>query len=343
MEYIVEIDSSERDPVKYPNSNDFVANLNKPLYNVSCINLISARIPNSQLLINDGNRQIDLDGNTVLLTKGNYDGTTLATELQTKLSPKVDLVSYDSKTNSITYSNVLASGPEFNFNFYGGSNGFATNSLVGQPANIMGFNYSNVTSVSHTITSNIIDLSGPSAFIIRLTNGADDFNKDVYTDDGVFSFDGDSGGNTDEAKTLSTSYTGRILTRDTPIGGILNYNGTHDPVQYRFHKGPEKSIEKLRIRFYYNNGNKLIPYDFGANNYIIKFNITCDLDKIYSIRNDEPPKAIPPPVKLETLEPPDRVSNKNMLIIAVSVVGLIFGLMILMSSRRQPQGVRASS
>ena len=337
MEYTISIDSSERDPVKYPNSNDFVANLNNPLYNVSCINLLSARIPNSQLLINDGNRQIDLDGTTFLLDKGNYDGTELAAELQAKLLP-LTLVSYDQKTESITYT----ASTDFSFNFYGGSNGFATNSLVGQPANIMGFNYSNVTSVGQTLTSNTIDLSGPSAFILRITNGADDFLPDVYTDDGIFSIGDGTGGNTDEAKTLSTSYTGRILTRDTSIGDILNYNGTHDPMTYRFHKGPEKSIQNLRFRIYYNNGNKLIPYDFGASNYIMKFNITCELDKIYSIRNDEPPKAIPPPVKLETLEPLDRVSNKKMITIVISIVGLVFGLMILLSSRPQPRGGQAS-
>ena len=340
MEYTVEFDSSERDPIKYPNSNDFVVNLSKPLYNVNLINLISARIPNPQVLINDGNKQFDFDGSTIILEKGNYTATALATELQTKLLPTVDNVSYVSKTNSITYSNI--GGTDFTFNFYGGSNGFATNSLVGTPANIMGFNHSNVTSTSNTLTSNTIDLSGPSSFIVRITNGADDFTKAVYMDDGVFSF-GDSPVLTDDSPPLSTSYTGRVLTRDVAIGSILDYNGTHDPLQYEFHKGPEKSIQRLRLRIYYNNGNKLIPYDFGANNFVLKFDIKCELDKIYSMINDEMPPDIPPPVTLQTLEPDDRVSNKRMITIVISVIGLVFGLMILMSSKRQPQGVQASS
>lgn len=53
--YTLDIDSSERNPVEYPNPSDYVIELNNYIYNVKKISLISARIHSSQLLINDRN------------------------------------------------------------------------------------------------------------------------------------------------------------------------------------------------------------------------------------------------------------------------------------------------
>ena len=47
--HTLDIDSGERDPVLYPNVADYVVHLKNPIYDVSKISLISARIHNSQL------------------------------------------------------------------------------------------------------------------------------------------------------------------------------------------------------------------------------------------------------------------------------------------------------
>jgi hypothetical protein len=53
--HTLDIDSGERDPILYPNVADYVVHLKNPIYDVTKISLISARIHNSQLLINDYN------------------------------------------------------------------------------------------------------------------------------------------------------------------------------------------------------------------------------------------------------------------------------------------------
>ena len=47
--HTLDIDSGERDPVLYPNVADYVVHLKNPIYDVTKISLISARIHNSQL------------------------------------------------------------------------------------------------------------------------------------------------------------------------------------------------------------------------------------------------------------------------------------------------------
>jgi len=329
MEYIVDFDSSERNPELYPNTNDFVVNLNTPLYNVTNMDLVSARFPLSQLLINDGNKYIDIDDTKYDLLNGSFsNGTDLASNLQARLSTTnftVDSVVFHSNTNSMTYSNT-AGTDNFTFNFFGGEDGFATTSNIGTPANILGFNNSNISSSGFSLTSNVVDIGGPSNIIIRLTNGSEDLQKTLYVDNSNLT-------------PLTTHFMGRISTSDVPLNGILDYNGYDDPVTHYFHRGPETSIDQLRIRIYWNNGNKLIPYDFGASNIFLKFKVKCSLDKIYNIKDDKPPPDDPPPVKIQSLNPIDRLDHKKKLMFIAAIVLLVLGLILIsmLGSRPQPR------
>ena len=119
--YILDIDSSERDPLKYTSPNDYVINLNRRMYNVTNIKLISAIIPNSQLLINKGNKQFDVGtGNTVILPEGTwsngYDFASNLTDSLTNFSGTDDItVTYEQNTQALTFT---SSGPDFSFDFY---------------------------------------------------------------------------------------------------------------------------------------------------------------------------------------------------------------------------------
>ena len=55
------IDSSQRDPVKYANPNDYVISLESPVYDISQIKLVSARIPTPQFLICENNNTFNLE------------------------------------------------------------------------------------------------------------------------------------------------------------------------------------------------------------------------------------------------------------------------------------------
>lgn len=334
--YILDIDSSERDSVLYPDPNNYTVKLNRPLYDVKNIKLVSARVPNSQLLINSGNKQFDVGvGNTIVLHEGTWSsGEALASNLTDNMTNFDGLsnnisVTYDSNTQALTFTNSDSS--QFTFDFYGGSNGYATSSSVGTPASVLGFSQANVTSsASGVLVSNVIDLTGPPSLIMSLSGGADDFFKEIFVNGGTFSVDDNSYDDT-ITSALQSTYIGRILTNN--IGDIVRQTKYDDPVEHKFWRGSNKQIDQLTIKFYYNNGTKLIPYEFGLRNHILKFEIDCSLEKLKTLEIEDKDISvqIPPPVELQ--ERP-RIFNKKQrtTYIIVSVV-LILGLLLLAFKR----------
>lgn len=331
--YILDVDSGERDPTVYPSPNEYTVKLNRPLYNVKEISLISARLPLTQYLINDGNRTFDIhDGSaltTVNLDKGTWaSGDSLSSNLTDQLTnynetgDDID-VTYCSNLQSFTFTHSDPTAT-LSFNFYGGDSGYATGSATGTPASVLGFDGSNVASVSNVLTSNVIDLSGPQSLVLSLSSGSDQFNTDVFVNGGTFSFDSMQFNDTN-AKALQSTYIGRILTNG-PIGSVMNYKCKDDPVKYAFWKGPEKQIDEFTIRFYYNNGTKLVPYDFNSRNHILKFEIRCSLDKFNNLESEDKSIPLPPPVELNSKP---RYTKQQRTVYIIIGIALVVGLVLL--------------
>ena len=295
--YTLDIDSSERDPVSFPNPGDYVVELRHPIYDVKKLSIVSARIHASQLLINDRNNTFSINTTTVTLGNGNYSGRTLSAELDTKL-PGGITSSYDKDANDITFT---GSAP-FTFEFYGGDNGFATGSDgFTTPHDILGLPASNVTSVNNTLKTGSLNLQGPDALVIKISNGADELNKTVYSD--------------------TPFYTGRILM----CGDVVNYSGADDAVEHNFDTGTQ-NISKLRIQFFYSSNNRLIPYDFRNANHILKLNIECSTDKLYTTPKVVKDFSLPPPVRIPEMEDPDRWKG-YVYIFLIVFIGLAFILL----------------
>jgi hypothetical protein len=298
--YTLDIDSSERDPVSYPNPGDYVVELRHPIYDVKKLSIVSARIHASQLLVNDNNNTFSINNTNTIITldNGNYSGRTLATELDTKLTGIT--VAYDKDKNDITFTG----SSEFTFNFYGGTNGYHSSVAVDgktTPHDILGLPASNVTSTKNTLTTGSVNLQGPDALIIKISNGADELNKTVYSD--------------------TPFYTGRILM----CGDVINYSGSDDAVEHNFDTGTQ-NISKLRIQFFYSSNNRLIPYNFRNANHILKLNIECSTDKLYTTPKVVKDFSLPPPVRIPEMEDPDRWKG-YVYIFLIVFVGLAFILL----------------
>ena len=292
--YTLDIDSSERDPVSFPNPGDYVVELRHPIYDVKKLSIVSARIHASQLLINDRNNTFSINTTTVTLGNGNYSGRTLSAELDTKL-PGGITSSYDKDANDITFT---GSAP-FTFEFYGGDNGFATGSDgFTTPHDILGLPASNVASVNNTLKTGSLNLQGPDALIIKISNGADELTKTVYSD--------------------TPFYTGRILM----CGDVINYSGADDAVEHNFDTGAQ-NISKLRIQFFYSSNNRLIPYDFRNANHILKLNIECSTDKLQNVPKVDKKFELPPPIRIPSIEDPNRW-NGMIYIFAIIAAGIFF-------------------
>lgn len=326
--YTLDIDSGERDPVSYPNPGDYVVELRHPIYDVKKLSIVSARIHASQFLINDRNKTFDfvIHGSsdtvvTVTLTPGNYSGKTLAAELQTKVNAALGgsygsapiEFTYDKDKNEIAITSLSSAAPagsEFSFKFYDGVNGYHSSvatsgyttphDIFGLAANNVRSNTTNLEAQGLLITGSL-NLQGPDALIIKISNGADELNKTVYSD--------------------TPFYTGRILM----CGDVINYSGSDDAVEHNFDTGTQ-NISKLRIQFFYSSNNRLIPYDFRNANHILKLNIECSTDKLYTTPKVVKDFSLPPPVRIPEMEDPDRWKG-YVYIFLIVFVGLAFILL----------------
>ena len=279
--HTLDIDSGERDPVLYSNPSDYVVHLKNPIYDVTKISLISARIHNSQYLIHSRNNQFDVLTNgsttqTVTIPIGNYSGEELAAAINTNCTI-ITGATFDKDTNAITFSGAS----DFTFLFYTGTNGYTsgTNGYT-TPHDVLGLPASNVSSTSSSLETGSINLQGADAIIVKLSSGSDEFNKTVFSE--------------------TPFYTGRILL----CGDVINFSGVDDTVEHNFDSGSQKTISSLRVQFYYSSNNRLIPYDFR--NAILKLAVTCSTDKLENVSKIEEDyiSPLPPPMSIPEIEDP---------------------------------------
>jgi hypothetical protein len=332
--HTLNIDSGERDTNVYPYANSYVVTLDNPIYDISNIKLVSARIPTPQLLTCATNKTFSVDGTVITLDETNYsNGYILAQDLEVKLDPPVSNISsvvFDSDTNALTFSNIGTTNA-FTMEFYTGTNGYLSNtSSVTTPHQLIGFNSNDHDSSAGILVSGAINLSGPNSLILRMTTGSDEFTQTVYTS--------------------TPFYTGHILLDGTDF---INFNGADDTLVHHFHSGTQKMIKDIKIEFFYMSHGRLIPYDFRNQDHILKFEVTGSTDKLENL----PKVPLEEPPKIEKKEPiisiPEVVKNpykwwrKEYLYIALIV---IVGLLLLFFMKRAPiselsrrQAGRASS
>lgn len=318
--HTLNIDSSERDTNVYPYANSYVVTLDNPIYDISNIKLVSARIPTPQLLTCATNKTFSVDGTDITLDETNYsNGFVLAQDLEVKLDPPVSNISsvvFDSDTNALTFSNIGTTNA-FTMEFYTGTNGYLSNtSSVTTPHQLIGFNSNDHDSSEGILVSGAINLSGPNSLILRMTTGSDKFTQTVYTS--------------------TPFYTGHILLNGTDF---INFSGADDVLVHHFHSGTQKMIKDVKIEFFYMSHGRLIPYDFRNQDHILKFEVTGSTDKLENL----PKVPLEEPPKIEKKEPiisiPEVVKNpykwwrKEYLYIALIV---IVGLLLLFFMKRVP-------
>lgn len=289
--YTLDIDSGERDPTRFPTSNSFVVNLKTPVFNVSQLEIISARVPrpkvfhgsNNSFTVSDdaGSYDVTIDPTSDLSTL-----TNLASELQTRIaSAGCDTVDQVAASNGrLVFSNV-ATTHEFSLDFYTGVDGWTSNVAERTtPNQIFGFNAANVVSSSGTLTSGTPEIThAPKTFVLKISSGSDPFNQEVYAH--------------------SPYYTGVFVNNDveaTPKPYLAFY-GVDDAIVHEYKSGVQKEISSLKFEWLYKENNKLVPLDFDARDVAVKLRITGNTDKLESLPKVEAPEKIgelPPPISI---------------------------------------------
>ena len=317
--HTLNIDSSERDTSVYAYANSYVVNLDNPIYDISNIKLVSARIPTPQLMTCATNKTFKVDGVSITLNETNYsNGYVLATDLDIELAPAnthIDSVIFDEETDSLVFSNTEASD-DFTLQFYSGTSGYLSNaSPLTTPHQLMGFSSKDFTSTGNVLRSGAINLDGPNSLILKLTTGSDEFTQTVYTS--------------------TPFYTGHILLDGTDF---VNFSGTDDKLVHHFHSGAQKMIKDVKIEFFYMSHGRLIPYDFRNQDHILKFEISGTTDKLENL----PKVPIEEPKKVEKEEPiisiPEIVKNTYKWRKEYLYIGLIVlvGLLLLFFMKAKP-------
>ena len=320
--HTLDIDSGERDTNVYAHANNYVVTLKEPIYDVTKVTLVSARIPTPQLTICSTNKTFSIydsgapdDTIEVTLDETNYtSGATLASDLDTKMQPPltcIDSVVFDSDTNALTFSNTESSNI-FSFEFFDGTNGYLSNVDLTTPHQVLGFSSKNPTAAD-SVVSGAINLQGPNSLILRLTAGSDELTKTIYS--------------------VTPFYTGHILLNGSDF---INYHHADDPLTHEFYKGPQKFIRDIKIEFFYTSHGRLIPYDFRNQDHILKFEITGSTDKLEGlpkVSSEVVNKELPPPISIPT-QLDDVYKWKEYLSIGIII---FVGIVLLSLMRRRPK------
>jgi hypothetical protein len=310
--YLITVDSSERNTNLYPTSQEYTIEFNKPLYDVKSINLTSARIPLSQYLIDAHNNVFVIDTVSYPLTNGNYEtGTVLASQLQSDINASnVNTVSYSSTTNKLSFN-----GPnDYTFDFSNGNN----------PALVLGFDHVTYTSSSGDIEApGVINIDGPDSLILSITgNSEDHLHTELYpqTPHEPIDFFG-------------------VLINKTDVGSkIINYDFSSDKVGRNFHDGPVTVLDHITVKFLQNNFDDINPYDFKLRNHVLKFEIRASMDKLAVTKeNEKITKMIelPPILELERFKDQYRpFGDKRVLVYGGAVLVFIIFVVLLSSLSR---------
>jgi hypothetical protein len=321
--HTLDIDSSERDTNVYAYANNYTVTLKEPIYDVTQIKLVSARIPTPQLTTCATNKTFSIHDSgapddliEVTLNETNYtNGTALANDLDTLMQPPltcIDQVVFDSDTQALTFSNTIASNT-FTFKFFDGTNGYLSNVALTTPHQVMGFSSKNPVE-SDSIVSGAINLEGPNSLILRMTSGSDEFTKTVYS--------------------VTPFYTGHILLNGTDM---INFHGADDPLTHEFYKGPQKYIKYIKLEFFYMSHGRLVPYDFRNQDHILKFEITCSTDKLEGLPKvplEVVEKELPPPINIPEIV--EDVYKWKMEYISIGIIVFV-GLVLLSLMKRKPK------
>lgn len=312
------IDSSQREPLDTNGNaippNDYIISLENPIYDVTQIKLISARIPASQLLINYSNQSFDYIQNGQLyghtLPIGNYDGPSLASIMN-----GIFATQWNATRNSFSVGNPPNGSVILKFKT--GAGGYDdVNSTRTTMHQILGLPARDVEMPGGEFGA--ANFKGPNSLILRISSGSEQLNQSLYISN------------------CTPYYTGHILLDGSDF---VNVNGTDDKVTHTFHSGPLKYIKDLRIQFFYMSHGRLIPYDFRNQDHVLKFEVTCSTDKLEGlpkvILNDEAPQCTDDkkPINIPEMTNLYRWKSEYIYIILIVLVGIL--LMRFITKRRK--------
>jgi len=265
-------DSKDRDVTLYPSGNSYTLHLSYPIKNVTRVDLVSARVPNTMYNLTSTSNVLTIGTSNISLNQGFYSATGLAAAVTNTNIIEMD---YLQNEGHFIFSN---SG---SFNFIITSQEFAT--MVGLSHNIM-YNSTAATS-SDPGYSQIVR----SDTIVNLS-----MNEFIYLDIDELKTPRHvaTGGITGSTGTISGSNTGRSfapIIMDVGSACIKNFKETEYKISVVYPE-PIATLSRLTVRWYDKNGKLLNFRGLETNAFVLRAHIEWD------------ERRLPPPPPLRDVE-----------------------------------------
>lgn len=307
METTLYVDSRQRDVTLYPSGNSYTLFLQSPVHNVSQVDLVSAKIPNTMYNLTSSSNVLTVGTSNVALNPGFYSTCSL-----------VDTFNNSGQSSNVTMSYLDAEGK---FLFTGNLASVTTQTQ--EIADILGLPLG--TTLSSPIASNTVYkglFPTANAYVVSNSIVSLEMNDYIWLDVEEFRtpFTTDArkltlnpqGVYTTTSNTSARSFA--IIPMDVPSGGIKAFKESSDyPVSVTFPSRLD-SLDRLTVKWLDRNGVPLNFRGLDVNSFTLRLHTVHVPDQV------ERPVSLPPPVPYE---------KENQKIFWGAVIALVVGLMLI--------------
>jgi len=271
-------DSRNRDATLYPSGNSYTLHLTSPIKNVSRVELVSARVPNTMYNLTNGSNVLTVGSSNVSLNQGFYSAGGLSSAVTAAVSNAFSM-NYLSTEGHF----ILSNASTFTFRV----NSSELSNLVGIPQGTT-FTPKLATSLDPCYANNYIFKSNTLVHMNAneyIFLDVDELKTPSHID--AKALVGSSG-------TISGSNINRAFApvmMDVPSGGMKIYHENSDYTISVAYPEPINSLQRLTVRWYDTNGKLL---DFRGSDYhafILRAHVL-----------EEDIRRLPPPPPLQDVE-----------------------------------------
>jgi len=307
METTLYVDSRQRDATLYPSGNSYTLFLQSPVHNISQIDLISAKIPNTMYNLTTSSNVLVVGTSNVALNPGFYSTCSLV----------------DTFNNTSQVSNVALNYLEAEGKFLFTGNLASVTTLTQEIADILGLPLGTTasnpiatnavykglypTANAYVVSSNIVSLEMNDYVWLDIEEFRTPFTTDarklILNPQGVY---------TTTSNTSARSFA--IIPMDVPSGGIKSFKEAADYPVYVAFPSRLDSLDRLTIKWLDRNGKPLDFHGLDVNSFTLRLHTIHVPDEV------ERPVSLPPPVPFE---------KDNQKIVWGATLALVIGLMLI--------------
>lgn len=295
MHHYVYVDSTNRDPSTYGNS--YTLSLTTPLRDITRVDLVSAKIPNSMYNITSGDNVITISGTSYSIAPGFYSAQGLAEALQNSTGYSIDYLCNEGRF-------IMWSKNPFTVVINTDEMLRATGELQGS-STLAGATRNPYMGQQILVSPSLIDLSTNEYVFLDIA----ELRTTKIIDTKVFS------GNTFSGSTVSATF--GMIPLDVVSGQIKTFKEDTDYKIRVSYETPLGSISKLTIRWLDKNGNLLNFNGFDNNSFVLRV----------STKDHEVPKEAPVPKEIIKYVPLPAVEKKGsrIWILYLIILGILGG------------------